>query len=289
MLRRSRNDGKQVRPWLAKPKMTAAPRVRESDRELTSQSHQGQRHDAAHKVRMYGCNLVPSNHYELSAWQTRGRPCTVIAVGPALSEALPNANGAARCSSVDLSPEKRHRAYHRPPAPWQGRLPLDPKPAAECGGHAAATGGLSRDPRHLPRSRGYTVKSGSNNQALHDLLGANRRFASPYHQCWRSRCWSSSAAAPPPTPGQPADHAGRPEPVIASRRAGATRTRKTWSSSRFRAAARAPPRFRTASSSSCAAPKSSGRRATRSACSTSRRDHRRVGRQLHRAGLRSLR
>ena len=78
LLRRSRNDGKQVRPWLAKPKMTAAPRVRESDRELTSQSHQGQRHDAAHKVRMYGCNLVPSNHYELSAWQTRGRPCTVI-------------------------------------------------------------------------------------------------------------------------------------------------------------------------------------------------------------------
>src|SRR5580700_5933127 len=34
----------QVRPWLVKPRMSAAPRVRESDWEPASQSHQGQRH-----------------------------------------------------------------------------------------------------------------------------------------------------------------------------------------------------------------------------------------------------
>jgi transposase len=57
LLRRSRNDGKQVRPWLAEPKTAAAPRVHVSDREPTSQSHLGQRNEAAYKVRVYGCNL----------------------------------------------------------------------------------------------------------------------------------------------------------------------------------------------------------------------------------------
>ena len=34
---------KQVRPWLAKPRTSGAPRVRQSEREPTSQTHQGQR------------------------------------------------------------------------------------------------------------------------------------------------------------------------------------------------------------------------------------------------------
>jgi hypothetical protein len=86
LLRHSRNDGKQVRPWLAEPKMTAAPRVRESDWEPTSQSHQGQRHEAATKVRMYGCNLflVPSRNERIANW---GRPCTVIRPSTAVDQA----------------------------------------------------------------------------------------------------------------------------------------------------------------------------------------------------------
>jgi transposase len=49
----------QVGPWLVKPRMTAAPRVRVSDREPISQT-QGTAAQAAAKVRMYGCNLILS-------------------------------------------------------------------------------------------------------------------------------------------------------------------------------------------------------------------------------------
>jgi len=57
LLRRSSSEGKQVRPWLAKSRMAAAPRVRESNRKPISKTHQGQRQNAAAKVRMYWCNL----------------------------------------------------------------------------------------------------------------------------------------------------------------------------------------------------------------------------------------
>ena len=109
LLRRSRNDGKQVRPWLAKPKMTAAPRVRESDWEPTSRSHQGQRHEAATKVRMYGCNLysMPLRNEHLA---NRGRPCTVIPK-PALTAGRAM-RGLSECSALldDMNPPPSQRA-----------------------------------------------------------------------------------------------------------------------------------------------------------------------------------
>lgn len=46
---------RQVRPWLAKPRMAAAPRVRKSSWDPTSKPHQGQRLCRS-EVRMYGCN-----------------------------------------------------------------------------------------------------------------------------------------------------------------------------------------------------------------------------------------
>ncbi len=47
---------RQVRPWLANPRMTAAPRVRQSDRGANQQIPSGTAAHAATKVRMYGCN-----------------------------------------------------------------------------------------------------------------------------------------------------------------------------------------------------------------------------------------
>ena len=64
-------------------------------------------------------------------------------------------------------------------------------------------------------------------------------------------------------------------------------TRRRWSSLRSREGARAPPRFRMASSIPSRT-ESSGRRSGPPA-RCSRHHHRRIGRQLHRAGLRPLR
>ncbi len=58
---------KQVRPWLAKPKMTAAPRVRESDWEPISQTHQGQRLKPQLKSECTG-QSDPVSPHELKAW-----------------------------------------------------------------------------------------------------------------------------------------------------------------------------------------------------------------------------
>ncbi len=90
---------------------------------------------------------------------------------------------------------------------------------------------------------------------------------------------------PPITQADP--HAGY---RFETRQANMPRTRTTWSSSPSRAAARVPPRFRMASSNFHA---EDGDRRTEgqqgSHARRSRHHHRRVGRQLHCAGLRSLR
>ena len=108
--------------------------------------------------------------------------------------------------------------------------------------------------------------------------------------CRRSspRCSYCSAAAQPhpsirrsPTRIRPPDTVSRPG---SSMRA----TRRTSSSSRSRAAERAPPRSRTGFSKRCETPRSSGRRPTRAAARLGRRHHRRLRRQLHRAGVRPL-
>src|SRR4030066_322301 len=60
------------RPWLRKLVLVQAHQVRKSDRAPTSAFHQGQKQRASHKVRMYGCNLHPSQNHRLKAWHTVG-------------------------------------------------------------------------------------------------------------------------------------------------------------------------------------------------------------------------
>ena len=62
---------KQVRPWLEKPRMSAAPRVLQSDWEPTSSSHQGQWHkpQKSPNVRVQS---DPASPHELEAWQSGG-------------------------------------------------------------------------------------------------------------------------------------------------------------------------------------------------------------------------
>jgi hypothetical protein len=48
---------KQVRPWLAKPEIPEAHKVRPTDRGVNQRIPSGTAAQAAFKVRMYGCNL----------------------------------------------------------------------------------------------------------------------------------------------------------------------------------------------------------------------------------------
>jgi hypothetical protein len=48
---------RQVRPWWAKPDLHRERKARQTVEEPASVFHQGQRRNASHKVRMYGCNL----------------------------------------------------------------------------------------------------------------------------------------------------------------------------------------------------------------------------------------
>ena len=68
---------RQVRPWLAKPEIFEAHKVRPTDRGVNQRIPSGTAAQAASKVRMYGCNLYLFSRHELSAWH-RGRPCTEI-------------------------------------------------------------------------------------------------------------------------------------------------------------------------------------------------------------------
>src|SRR5262249_27850327 len=65
----------QVRPGLAQPKMSAALRVRQSEWEPASRSHQGQRHRPQQKSECTGA-IYPCKPSRLRAWQGWGRPCT---------------------------------------------------------------------------------------------------------------------------------------------------------------------------------------------------------------------
>jgi hypothetical protein len=68
---------RQVGPWLAKPRMSAAPRVRQSGGEPTSSFHQGQRHSRIQSpdVRKQSSPIKPKRTDHLA---NRGRPCTDI-------------------------------------------------------------------------------------------------------------------------------------------------------------------------------------------------------------------
>jgi hypothetical protein len=67
----------QVRPWLIEPKTSAALRVRKSEWEPASKSHQGQRHTPQRKSGCTGA-IYPCKLSELKAWQGWGRPCTEL-------------------------------------------------------------------------------------------------------------------------------------------------------------------------------------------------------------------
>jgi hypothetical protein len=86
---------KQVRPWLAEPSRSAALRVRESEWEPASRSHQGRRHTPQQKSGCTGAIYPCKNHQELKAWQGWGRPSTDLSQSGALrSDEIPlGANG----------------------------------------------------------------------------------------------------------------------------------------------------------------------------------------------------
>src|SRR5450631_4485274 len=111
----------QVRPWLVKPSTSGAPRVRKTDWEPASQSHQGQRHAPQQKSECTGASC-PASHQELKAWQGWGRPCTEVEANPSAGGQERNfsdlksapQSSRSRDSQESRAPDSKALARHSP-------------------------------------------------------------------------------------------------------------------------------------------------------------------------------